>query len=615
MLTTSAMRGPRRHRRSNSSTAAMSPATSASTEPSSRLRTQPDSPSSLRLLHHPVAKADALHAAADHQALGVHAAAHRSRQAQEPLGQLDLGGDRRGGAPRLPRPRPKLRPGTARRVRPTRGPCAASSCPSASARPSTRLPSAGTATPSAASAGTSNAATAARSAATAAAMLLDVGDAGADPQRRVVRLRDPVEPWLPARASAARPAHAAPRRGSTAGRSRRSGRSHRPSARDRERCAAARCPRAGSAACRRTTSRRPFRRRPPAIPRRSLAPAVRACDPQHAAARAGASACRPARSCSPRPTAATVAYPRNASREQPLQQIAGVGQFLLCVPAGPAVRTVPPPPPACAAVLPRRAPLPGPRRSPPPLTARHLPAAQHAGRRCPAAAQAPCPPPIRRCRRRRRVTSDAAARGRSEPVTRSGTTTGVADDPPCGRRRRSSVSVPRLMVPLPSMRDQRRTQHQRLHRADAVSRIEPGGEALDLAGTAAADQVQRVHVAQDRTERAAQQPVVHRRLRHRDAERSVQAGGNGVRRRAGAAEIGVNFHIAVDVDRLADGRRTTGRNASAGAFSRSVTGGAGALASAVNAPLRLTRRQLGRQPDPVLSLPPCRSSVGRRSHL
>ncbi len=46
MLTTSAMRGPRRQRRSSSSTAAVSPATSASIEPSIRLRTQPETPSS-----------------------------------------------------------------------------------------------------------------------------------------------------------------------------------------------------------------------------------------------------------------------------------------------------------------------------------------------------------------------------------------------------------------------------------------------------------------------------------------------------------------------------------------------------------------------------------------
>ena len=243
MLTTSAMRGPRRQSRSSSSTAAVSPATSASTEPSIRLRTQPDMPRAVRLLHHPLAVADALHAAADDQALAGSCSA-------APVASV---------------------PGTAsasamsaaiaaRRRRQLRA-----SSPQASAwNSSSRQPSACAVAASSPALGQGQPEHQAAECrhrhaqrgqrrdverghrttqcGDAVAVLPDIGDAARDPQRRVVGQRGPVEPRLPfALPGGATSASRRSRRGSTAGRSRRSGRWRRWSARVRAQYAAAPC--------------------------------------------------------------------------------------------------------------------------------------------------------------------------------------------------------------------------------------------------------------------------------------------------------------------------------------------------------------------------------------
>ena len=109
------------------------------------------------------------------------------------------------------------------------------------------------------------------------------------------------------------------------------------------------------------------------------------------------------------------------------------------------------------------------------------------------------------------------------------------------------------MLPSPSRVSSDEVSTSDAHGGDPVVGVQPGGEALDLAGAAAADQVQQVDFAQDRSERAAEQAVVHRAVRHRETQRPVEAGGNRVRRRARAVQVGVHVQIAADEGGLAQG--------------------------------------------------------------
>ena len=149
MLTTSAMRGPRRQRRSNSSTAATSPATSASTRAVHPVAHPAGYAQRQRLLLHPGTEAHALHPSP--QSPDALRSCRRSfGQCDEPGGECDVRGDRRRRAA-ASASSPHCSAWKVRPARRARGLPRASSRPSASASPSTRLPSAGTAMPSAAS--------------------------------------------------------------------------------------------------------------------------------------------------------------------------------------------------------------------------------------------------------------------------------------------------------------------------------------------------------------------------------------------------------------------------------------------------------------------------------